>query len=303
MPTVLELCAGAGGQAIGFEAAGFEHAALVDNDPHSCATLRTNRPYWNVIEADIGRFDAGYWRSVDVVAAGLPCPPFSVAGKQLGADDERDLFPAFLDIVETVEPRALLVENVQGLMADKFSLYRANIQSRLEAMGYDVYWNILDAYQYGASQHRRRAFLVALDGDFVWPKPKNVGPTVGRTLYNLMAEGGWTGVDKWACQANEPAPTLVGGSRKHGGPDLGPTRARAAWAKLGVDGLGVANEAPQPNFDGMPRLTDRMLAKLQSFPENWKFAGAKTHRCRQIGNALTVNLSVVLGKALAKCLS
>src|SRR5580698_2717020 len=93
--SVLELCAGAGGQALGFDHAGFEHAALVELDPHACNTLRHNRPKWNVVEQDLKKFDpTPYLGKVDVVAAGLPCPPFSKAGKQLGDLDERNLFPA-----------------------------------------------------------------------------------------------------------------------------------------------------------------------------------------------------------------
>jgi transcriptional regulator with XRE-family HTH domain len=110
--TSLELCAGGGGAALGLEAAGFHPSALIELDPHACATLRRNRPYWNVIEADIRRFEAEYWRGVDLVSGGLPCPPFSIAGKQLGPDDERDLFPAMLKIVKAAQPRAILIENV-----------------------------------------------------------------------------------------------------------------------------------------------------------------------------------------------
>ena len=304
MLKALELCAGGGGQALGFEKAGFEHAALIDNDAHSCATLRTNRPYWNVIEADLRRFSAGYWRDVDVVAAGLPCPPFSVAGQQLGAEDDRDLFPALLDIVAEVEPRAVVVENVRGLMFQRFDGYRCQVRKALEHMGYETQWETLDAYDFGVPQHRTRSFLIALTAgtSFDWPEPNGGGGTVGEELRELMSEGGWQLAEEWATQANEPAPTLVGGSRKHGGPDLGPTRARAAWARLGVDGLGIANEPPPPGFNGMPRLTDRMIARLQSFPPDWKFAGGKTHRCRQIGNALPADLGTAIAGTLARCL-
>ena len=245
MLAALEICAGAGGQALGFERAGFEHAALIDHDSHACATLRTNRPYWNVIEADLNRFDAGYWHGVDVVAGGLPCPPFSIAGKQHGAEDERDLFPALLQIVAVTEPRAVLVENVRGLMAPRFEVYRDHVQSALEDMGYAVDWRLLDAHDFGAAQHRTRCFMVAVAAvAFEWPEPDGAGATVGEALFDLMAEDGWEGAEDWAAQANRPAPTLVGGSRRHGGPDLGPTRAREAWAALGVDGLGLADSPP-----------------------------------------------------------
>lgn len=80
--TTLELCAGAGGQALGLEQAGIEHAALVEIDRHACTTLRCNRPKWNVVQQDIRNFDPTPYKGVDLVSGGLPCPPFSVAGKQ-----------------------------------------------------------------------------------------------------------------------------------------------------------------------------------------------------------------------------
>lgn len=117
-----------------------------------------------------------------------------------------------------------------------------------------------------------------------------------------MAECGWKGAPDWMEQANYLAPTIVGGSQKHGGPDLGPTRARQAWAQLGVDGLGLANPLPEPDFIGMPRLTVRMVARLQSFPDSWDFIGSKTQTYRQVGNALPVRLAAAVGKAVRKCL-
>src|SRR5882724_5904560 len=97
--TTLELCAGAGGQALGLEQAGIEHVALVELDSHACNTLHLNRPKWNVIRKDIREFDATPFRGVDIVSGGLPCPPFSVAGKQLGENDERNLFPSAMRII------------------------------------------------------------------------------------------------------------------------------------------------------------------------------------------------------------
>ena len=123
----LELCAGAGGQALGLERAGFEHETLVEIDVPACATLRINRPQWNVIDGDLGLFDARPYRSVDLVAGGVPCPPFSKAGKQLGANDERDMFPQAIRIVDETRPQAVMLENVRGLLDAVFADYRQNI--------------------------------------------------------------------------------------------------------------------------------------------------------------------------------
>lgn len=114
MLTSLEICAGAGGQALGLEQAGFAHSALVEIDPASCATLRLNRPHWAVFQQDLACFDGRPYRGVDLLAGGLPCPPFSVAGKQLGSRDERNLFPAALRLVDEIRPRAVMIEAACG---------------------------------------------------------------------------------------------------------------------------------------------------------------------------------------------
>ena len=286
----LELCAGAGGQAQGLERSGFEHEALVEIDTAACNTLRLNRPQWNVVEGDLSHFDATRYRGVELVAGGVPCPPFSKAGKQLGADDERDMFPQALRVVDEARPQAVMLENVRGLMDPVFADYRENIAKQLGAMGYWTDWHLFNAADFGVSQLRPRVICVALRKDvapfFAWPKPAvKRPPTVGELLHDLMQAQGWTGADAWAAQANSIAPTLVGGSKKHGGPDLGPTRSRTAWAALGVDGRGLANEAPAADFVGMPRLTVRMCARVQGFPDDWQFAGKKTPTYRQVGNA------------------
>ena len=114
--TTLELCAGGGGQALGLEQAGIEHVALVEWDRHACLTLRQNRPKWHVVQADIREFDATPYRGGDIVSGGLPCPPFSVAGKQLGDKDDRNLFPAAVRIISEVKPKAVMIENVRGIL-------------------------------------------------------------------------------------------------------------------------------------------------------------------------------------------
>jgi DNA (cytosine-5)-methyltransferase 1 len=117
-----------------------------------------------------------------------------------------------------------------------------------------------------------------------------------------MGENGWPGASSWAAQADRIAPTLVGGSKKHGGPDLGPSRARREWAALGVDARGLADEAPMPGFEGLPRLTVRMTARLQGFPDHWRFEGKKTSAYRQVGNALPPPVARAVGLAIARAL-
>lgn len=301
----LEICAGAGGQALGLEMAGFEHAALIEIDEHACATLRLNRPQWTVVHQDIRDFRAHQYRGVDLLAGGVPCPPFSKAGFQLGQDDERDLFPEALRLVEECMPRAVMLENVRGLLDPQFEDYRAQINLRLRSLGYAPRWSLLQASDFGVSQLRPRVLMVALrdeiSGYFDWPEG-NVEPpsTVGQVLESAMGMGGWEGARAWAEGANSIAPTLVGGSKKHGGPDLGPTRARKAWAALGVDGLGIADAPPAQGFQGMPKLTVSMAASLQGFPPEWRFAGRKTAAYRQVGNAFPPPVAKAVGGAIAR---
>jgi DNA (cytosine-5)-methyltransferase 1 len=118
-----------------------------------------------------------------------------------------------------------------------------------------------------------------------------------------MAENGWSGATPWKQVATGIAPTLVGGSKKHGGPDLGPTRARKAWADLGVDGIGIADFPPASDHKGMPRLTVRMAARVQGFPDSWHFIGKKTPAYRQVGNAFPPPVAAAVGRQIAKLLN
>ena len=306
--TSLELCAGAGGQALGYELAGIRHAGLVEINSHACATLRLNRPDWRVFEEDLNTFDGSLFKGVDIISGGLPCPPFSVAGKQLGSGDERNLFPAMIRLVDDIRPRAVQIENVRGILDAVFTDYRLHLASQLKKLGYLTGWKLMNASDFGVPQLRPRVVFVALrreySGSFAWPgQMATVAPTVGETLHDLMAANGWPGAKAWSDAANEIAPTVVGGSLKHGGPDLGPTRARRAWATLGVDGLGIANLAPAPDFDGMPRLTVRMVARLQGFPDSWQFSGGKTASYRQVGNAFPPPFARAVAGSLATCLT
>jgi DNA (cytosine-5)-methyltransferase 1 len=306
--TTLELCAGAGGQALGLEWAGINHAGLVEINKHACATLRLNRPAWNVIEKDLTVFDGADFKGVDIISGGLPCPPFSIAGKQLGNKDERNLFPTMISLVDQIRPRAVMIENVRGILDAIFIDYRQYIATELAKLGYQTGWKLMNAADFDVPQLRPRVVFIALRKEcqehFSWPRPSELMPrTVGETLCDLISANGWKGAKIWSKKANEIAPTVVGGSHKHGGPDLGPTRARAAWAALGVDGLGIANEAPRPEFVGMPRLTVRMVARIQGFPDEWQFVGTKTQTYRQVGNAFPPPFACAVANKLRECLN
>lgn len=309
MLTCVEICAGAGGQALGLAMAGFVHVALVEYEKEYCDILKENRPEWPIICADVHDFDGKPYHGVDLFAGGVPCPPFSVAGKQLGADDERDLFPEALRLVREIEPRAIMLENVRGFLDPSFREYREYILRSIAHMGYDVQIKLLQASDYGVSQLRPRVVIVGIRNDepgrftFSYPAPHpEQTPTVGALLQDLMAEAGWKGVRKWAKQADKIAPTIVGGSKKHGGPDLGPTRARRAWAEMQVEGKSIADKAPDPEFTGMPRLTPRMIARIQGFPDTWVFGKTKTRACRMIGNAFPPPVAKAVGEKIKEAL-
>lgn len=305
--TSIEICAGGGGQALGLEQAGFDHIALIEIEPIACNTLHVNRPEWNVVNKDITTFSAKEYNGVDLLAGGVPCPPFSIAGKQLGKIDERDLFPEALRLVKECNPKAVMLENVKGILTEKFKEYRRHILNELYKLGYQCDWKLVNASDYGVSQLRPRAILVALKKPyfkyFEWPSKHTKQPlTVGELLYEEMSSLGWENANQWKLAADSIAPTLVGGSKKHGGADLGPTRAKQSWALLGVDGKGLADAPPINGSKAMPRLTLQMTALIQGFPKEWQFAGKKTPAYRQVGNAFPPPVAKAIGISIKKAI-
>lgn len=197
-----------------------------------------------------------------------------------------------------------MFENVPGLAAAKFADYRASLFEKIRALGYEPEGRLIQAADYGVPQLRPRYIVLGMNipdwNRFVWPTETHDAKTVGETLVDLMGAEGWKGAAKWAKQANRIAPTVVGGSRLHGGPDLGPTRAKAQWKTLGVDGMGIANSAPPSDtpLDHVPKLTVRMVARIQSFPDSWEFIGGKTAAYRQVGNAFPPIVAKALGTSI-----
>lgn len=379
--TSIEICAGAGGQAVGLHQAGFRHLALIEIDDYAVETLKLNindhkvweweRDYCDILPLDVKAFTPKKHLEksgalldefgLDLLAGGVPCPPFSHAGKQLGKDDERDLFPRMLELVDLLKPRAVLIENVRGIMDPKFASYRNWITAKLEggtyiddngAMveepGLDYVvgkWGILEASNFGVPQLRPRAVLVAFRKDVIrkisyqWPEPTySVPVSVAKSLRKSMAERyRWyeenseeprstqarEAYETWYKKAKERhallqgkgggiAPTLVGGSKKHGGADLGPSRAKASWKLLGISGMGVANDNETCRTRGTedrdlfgpdgPMLTVEQAAIIQGFPEKWKFAGGKTAQYRQVGNAFPPPVAKAVGESIIEVL-
>lgn len=306
--SVLEICAGAGGQAYGLEQAGFQHELAVEIDQDAVATLQANRPSWEVHAGDVREVPGRRFAGIDLLAGGVPCPPFSMAGKQLGPDDERDLFPEALRLVDEARPTAVMLENVRGLASARFARYRDHIRGELRTLGYGTSWQLVLSSEFGVPQLRPRFILVAIrgmrDDCFVWPGAVGSPTTVGSALLPMMRANGWRGAAAWARRANDVGPTVVGGSKKHGGADLGPTRAKAAWLHLGIDGKGIADEAPSVKhaIHHIPRLTNAMVARVQGFDRSWQFTGRKTSVYRQIGNAFPPPVAKGVGIAIQDAL-
>ncbi|MCO6387478.1 DNA cytosine methyltransferase [Aliihoeflea sp. 40Bstr573] len=337
--TVLEICAGGGGQAIGLHAAGFHHVGLIERLEPACATLKLNRPDWPIIKADVADIDFEQYRGVDLLAGGVPCQPFSFAGEGLGKDDPRDLFRRAVEITGIVQPKAIMFENVMGLLGPKHLDYRLFILSELDRLGYEAEWRAIEAPSFGMAQKRERAILVGfkkgLMHRFRWPEPLEIAPkTIGETLLDLMASNGWPHAEDWAAKATGHCMTIIGGSERKTSFDLAMEKGREHWFAQGINPSRRADNAPDASagpvgelgskdqIDTYPKLTIRMVARLQGFPDEWRFAphakwtpetgydlrgdiplGSPMPKLRQIANAFPPPLARVLGIRIKRALT
>ena len=315
----IDVCSGAGGLALGLERAGFDPVLLLDNKPVACETLRRNRPAWNVLEMDLVDFDpiehpVSY--DVDLLSAGLPRVKSAATKKRVETGLELRLLKATVLLAHAVQPKALLIENMEELVeSPEFGEVRDYIQSELVHLKYRFHWFVLNAADFGVPQDRKQGVLVALKDRFFdrfHPPSATVTRhvTAGEALLSSMSARGWPGAEEWAAGANRVAPTLVGGSENRGGADLGLTGSKKVWAQMGINGGATSNEVPGPDGkqesdkSGNPlkKLTVEQTAVLQSFPEDWFFAGKKTARARQIGHASPPPVGEALGRAIAEAL-
>ncbi|MBB4274123.1 DNA cytosine methyltransferase [Rhizobium mongolense] len=321
--TVVELCAGAGGMSLGLETAGFHPLALFEFDKHAAATLRLNRPLWNVVEGDIRQVDFKSYRKegVDLVVGGPPCQPYSVDGKGLGKDDDRDLLLECARAVDEIRPASFVFENVAGVLNARHADHVGNFLKRFRKSGYSVQIVRMDAEDYGLAQERTRILFVGMRRDAMAafrapPTFPEWRSNLGDVLEDLMAANGWEGAKAWAeARRNQIvirngvekrgalASTIVG--RKGGSREKEATR----WAAKGIDIATVADAAPtqeQADKAGagfLPQLTLRMRARLQGVPDNWDFVGGKDSTARQVGNAVPPVIGKSIGLAVRSALA
>ncbi|MFD7688345.1 DNA cytosine methyltransferase [Streptomyces sp. NPDC059781] len=315
----VDVCAGAGGLASGLESAGFSPALLLDNKSQACETLLANRPQWNVVCEDLIDFlpeEHPEVLDVDLLSAGLPRVKASAAVGRGDSEPELRLLKAAVYLVHAVQPRALLLENLPALVdSPVYADVRSFIEDELTHLGYGCHWFVLNAADFAVPQERLQGVLVALREPWFHafaPPSRTVSEHVsaGRALRHSMGARGWPEADAWADQARSVAPTVVGGSDNRGGPDLGPSGTKRAWARMGVNAGAFADEVPGPDYvwprssdvAEMLKITVDQAAVLQAFPPEWRITGRKTARYRQIGHATPPPVGRALGRAISAAL-
>lgn len=310
--TAVEICAGGGGQAAGLTKAGFRHLALVERNPHACDTLRAAFGPDHVVQADLVGWEPGDLGPVDLLAGGVPCQPYSQSGERKGADDERDLFPEALRLVERLRPRAVMLENVMGVFEPDNDMHRFRILARLEELGYTAEWGKVDATHFGVAQKRRRAVLVAFKDPkamarFSWPKPifnHEVTPrTATAVLLHEFTAAGWTPSEEFMLGMDRATPTITGGSDKKQGIDFGQRKSALVWGQMGFVQTRIGDDPPPADHEGPVEATNAMLARLQAFPVDWPWHGEKKGIFRQIANAFPAPAAMHLGCAIASALT
>ena len=329
--TVLELFAGAGGLAVGMEKVGLKCVALNEIDKWACNTLRKNRPNWNVLEGDIKSFSfTAYKNKVDMVSGGFPCQAFSYAGKKLGLADARGtLFYEFARVVKEVKPPICIGENVRGLLSHENGKTLQGMISILDEIGYNVVpVQVLKAINYNVPQKRERLILVGIRKDidlkYEYPKPF-------RKVYNLKdalkkgelfdcdvpkSEGSKYPKSKidvlrlvpqkgyWRDLPLDIQKEFMGGSFHLGGGKTGIAR-RIGWDEpcLTLTCSPAQKQTERCHPEETRPFTVREYARIQTFPDDWKFEGSVAQQYKQIGNAVPVNLGKEVGYSIINFLN
>lgn len=329
--SVLELFAGAGGLAVGMEKAGLKCVALNEIDKWACQTLRINRPKWNILEGDIKDFDfTKYKESIDVVTGGFPCQAFSYAGKKLGLNDARGtLFYEFARVVKEVKPLICIGENVRGLLSHEKGKTLEGMKSILDEIGYNVVpVQVLKAINFRVPQKRERLILVGVRKDitieYKYPEPHkkiyNLSDALKKgDLYNCKvpkSEGAKYPVHKkevldlippkgyWRDLPIELQKKYMGKSFYLGGGKTGMAR-RIGWDEpsLTLTCSPAQKQTERCHPDETRPFTVREYARIQTFPDKWKFAGSVSQQYKQIGNAVPCNLGQEIGFSLTTFLN
>ena len=329
--TVLELFAGAGGLAVGLEKAGLKCVALNEIDKWACETLRKNRPNWKIFEGDIKTFDfSEYCNKIDVVTGGFPCQAFSYAGKKLGLNDARGtLFYEFARVVKEVNPPICIGENVRGLLSHENGKTLQGMISILDEIGYNVVpYQILKAIHYKVPQKRERLILVGIRKDisikYEYPKPyqkvynlsdalkkselfdcdvpQSEGvkyPQGKKEVLDLVPPKGY-----WRDLPLEIQKKFMGQSFYLGGGKTGMAR-RIGWDEpcLTLTCSPAQKQTERCHPDESRPFTVREYARIQTFPDDWKFYGSTAQQYKQIGNAVPVNLGREVGFSIVKFLN
>ncbi|HEY9874510.1 MAG TPA: DNA cytosine methyltransferase [Candidatus Obscuribacterales bacterium] len=323
----IDLFAGAGGLSLGLHMAGWNVETAIEVDKWAVTTYKQNFPAASVIDKDVCQLDFTQFQGIDLVAGGPPCQPFSVAGKQLSQADPRDLVPEFIRAVREIRPKAFLMENVPGLQTEKHQHYAKSVVQQLEALGYSVHVDVLDAASYGVPQHRERIFFVGLpEGTrFAFPdKTHRPGtlrsyvaswlalvdvpedePNTAKVSYAkkpVLRPSPWAGMlvngGGRPLNLNKPSPTIpatAGGNRTH---IVDPDAVLLEYHRY----LMAGGQPRSGTVEGVRRLTIRESARLQSFPDSFVFIGPKTARYRQVGNAVPPLLAQAVGEAIYSAL-
>ena len=327
--TSIDLFAGAGGTALGLSNAGFKHVLLNEMDPSACATMRLNSPDWNIVEGDVATIDFTPFRDkVDLVEGGFPCQAFSFAGKKRGFDDARGtLFYEFARSVKEVMPKIALGENVRGLLThDGGRTLKSMVQilqsiRSEDGVGYKVAYKVLSSQFFDVPQKRERLIIGAvlddvLKGGILFPKELPYVRTVREAIGDRpQAEGQKyppkkaevmdrvpTGGD-WRDLPVELQKSYLGGSFHLGGGKTGMAR-RLAWDEpsLTLTCAPAQKQTERCHPDETRPLNVREYARIQTFPDQWRFSGSLTQQYKQIGNAVPVNLAYYLGQAVKEML-
>lgn len=316
--TSLELFAGAGGMALGFENAGFQSVMLNEFDKHAAETLRHNRPDWNVIEGDVRELDfSAYEGQVDVVSGGFPCQAFSYAGHSRGFEDTRGtLFFDFARCVKEVRPKIALGENVRGLERHDKGRTLKTMISVLEGLGYRVQYRVLKAQFHDVPQKRERLIIIGVRNDLDYPiyypkendyilslreaftdVPESDGaryPKRKREILSHVPAGGY-----WRDLPEDLAKEYMKKSYFLGGGKTGMAR-RLAWEEpsLTLTCSPAQKQTERCHPSETRPLTVREYARIQTFPDEWEFTGSVANQYKQIGNAVPVNLAYHVGRCL-----